>query len=159
MKRLTFLILFFSQILNANSGLFIPYLSPGITLSVNSSGMFVLSPKISIGIFNNQSFYNVTFGTSYSSDKGLYPHSFYEIQFGYQIPQISIGGRPLLLGGGFGITNPRDKDYPSSFRFTAFGGSFIFLNTTFLFDQPLKVEPGFQIVLPLPLIRIGNLNG
>jgi len=137
----------------------IPYISPGVTLSYNFNGSLVFSPKISVGLVENGNFINLTLGKSWSTDPKTYPHSFVEFQYGTLSFNLKFRNQKLFLGGGVGFSLPSKEDKPASFRLTLFGGFFYFLNMSFLFMEQTQYELGGQVVLPIPIIRIGNLNG
>ena len=138
-----------------------PYLSPGITLSWDLGGRFIVSPKISIGIYTNSKFYNVTFGRSTANTEGLYPHFFLECQVGRLTPPSSVKKRQIFWGGALGITIPERKPVNLSFRCAAFAGYLLFVNVTTLFTDGIHPEVGTQFVLPIPLKRfdLGPLGG
>ena len=137
-----------------------PYLSPGITFSFNFDGYFIVSPKISIGFVENGSFYNITYGKSWSSDTSAYPHYFIEFQSGAISTQLKYGKQNLFVGGGVGVTIPSAKtNHNPSFRITIFSGFMYFLNATFLLSDPFQSEIGGQVVLPIPLFKIRSLGG
>jgi len=137
------------------------YLSPGITLSINTNGYFVISPKLSLGIVENGGFCNITYAKAWSNDTTAYPHSFIEFQYGTQSPKLEFRKQYLFVGGGIGITIPSSPSWKKpSMRFTIFTGFLYYLNATILFTEPIQSDFGGQIVLPIPLnLKVGNLNG
>jgi len=161
--RSSFRMLLLNVVLSlASFGQPVTYVSPGITLSLNTNGYLVISPKISLGILRHDGFYNITYGKAWSWDTTAYPHSFVELQYGRQSSKVQYQKQPLFVGGGVGITIPSLKSGgKSSFRFTAFTGFLYFLNATLLIADPVQADFGGQIVLPIPLsgFEIGNLNG
>ncbi len=139
----------------------VAYVSPGVSLSYNLSGSFVISPKISFGLYQHRAFYNLTFGASFSPQAQSYPHTFGEIQFGALTPPSSWRKLQLFYGGGVGMTVPSKKNEPITPRFTFFTGNMVFLNVNVLLLDTTQSEIGTEFVLPIPMSHqsIGSIGG
>ena len=132
-----------------------PYLSPGLGLSWDLNGHFILSPKISAGFLQNGKFYNLTIGRSSSSDEHNYPHYYVEVQLGQLTTPSDYKKTQLFYGGGVGFTIPaNDTSAGVSFRASMFTGYLLFLNASILFNEKIQTELGGQVVLPIPLKRV-----
>jgi hypothetical protein len=154
MRNCLFWILFSFIWLTVARGKSLPYFSPGITLSLNFQGEFILSPKLSFGVYGDSRFYNITFGRSSGGSGNIYPHYFIEGQFGKLTPPSSPRRTQIFWGGGLGITIPQLHKSDVSLRCTAFTGNIVFLNFTALFRDTVCAEIGPQFVLPIPLRTI-----
>jgi hypothetical protein len=131
------------------------YISPGIGISWNFDGKFILTPKISLGVYNESIFYNLTFAYASASEETVYPHYLIEFQCGRLSPPMEYRKLQLFWGGGVGVTIPTtSKDSAASFRATVFTGNLLFLNLSILFTKRIQTEIGGQIVLPIPLSKI-----
>ena len=139
-----------------------PYISPGLGFSWDFNGHFIFSPKVSVGIFGNGIFYNITIGRSSSSDEKIYPHYYVEVQSGKLTEPSDHKKTQLFYGGGIGFTIPISKNDSSvSFRVSAFTGYLLFLNVTVIHMEKIQTELGGQVVLPIPLkgVEFGPLGG
>ena len=139
----------------------IPYFSPGITISWNLQGEFIISPKLSLGIYGDSRFYNITFGRSSGGTGDVYPHYFVEAQIGRLTPPSSFRMAQVFWGGGLGITIPQYQKSNISLRCSAFTGYLVFVNLTTLFVDGIHPDIGAQFVLPIPLTQIdfGSIGG
>jgi len=131
------------------------YVSPGVNISWDFSGAFIIGSKLSIGILKNGSFYNVTFGILNSNDKARYPYYYIECQYGVSSQYLESKGVILLngIGAGIGIhTNGEEKII--SYKVSLFSGNTIFINASFLYDKKINPDIGFEAVLPFPVISL-----
>jgi hypothetical protein len=137
----------------------LPYISPGLGVSWDFHGHFIVSPKLSIGIGNNNTFYNLTIGRSTSSETTKYPHIFIEVQTGHLTEPLDYRMIQLYLGGGIGLTIPTGSSSTGvSLRGSLFGGYGLFINTTILFEEKIRTELGLQLVAPIPLGEVPPLG-
>jgi hypothetical protein len=140
----------------------IPYVSPGIGIAWDFHGHLVISPKISVGINNNGTFYNLTFGIASSIDASLYPHYFIECQAGVLSEPLGFRKAQLFYGGGIGLTIPSSgQGKKPSMRVSLFTGFMFFLNVNILFTDTVRTDIGGQVVLPIPLKKVekGSIGG
>ena len=138
-----------------------PYVSPGVTVSWDFAGRFIVSPKVSVGVFGNGTFYNITVGRSSSSSDNIYPHYFVECQLGTLTAPSAFRKMQLFWGGGVGLTIPASSSNSSvSLRCSAFTGYFMFANLSLLFINGIQPDFGAQFVLPIPLkTDYGSIGG
>ena len=154
-KIFLFLILSFLSFPKLHAEDEIYYVSPGIGLSWNFSGQFILSPKLSIGMLQNIFIYNITFGWALSKADDHYPYYYIEAQTGsYDILTRAVQF-PLCTGLGIGVafhtSGSQTKTY---FKASVFTGFFLFARASFIYDNEWYPDIGLEPVIPLPLSQI-----
>ncbi len=127
------------------------YVSPGLTISWNFSGEFILSPKISFGVYENKTFYNLTFGYSSSKNENLFPYYFIEGQIGKLSDPMEFKKIQLFTGLGIGLNIHTNTNYDISYRASLFSGYGFFAKASFLYKDKLIPDLGLETVLPIPL--------
>ncbi len=128
------------------------YLSPGLSLSIDFSGNLIFSPKISIGIYQNKNFVNMTFGYVSTVTGEDYSYYYIEPQYGFLSDPSEIKKLQLFYGIGLGVAYLYSgKENKFVLKNSLFGGFGLFLNTSYLFDEAEKSDIGLQLVFPIPL--------
>lgn len=144
--KLIFLLLFLflsSGKLSAQEDLI--YLSPGITLGWNSSGFFTFSPKLSLGVCNQDGNYsNITFGIVGTAMQTINRYEYIELQ---------VGSVRHYISGGAGIAFTH-YDYNMKIvpKLSISAGFIIFANYDIAIrESSINSNFGLQAVAPIPL--------
>ncbi len=133
------------------------YISPGVRIGYDFNGHVSFGLKISVGVYDKDSFINLTWGKKFLiGEKKTIPYSNYSY-FDLQMGQFSgpMGKRKIQLffGGGIGLIFYRgaDKNHWAP-RITTFAGNLVFtaLDVNFIKEKKFHPDLGIQLVLPLP---------
>lgn len=148
-SMLSCVIIFASNIYAFEENIF--YISPGFCISWNLKGEMILSPKLSLGIYEKGTFYNITLGYSSSEDVKLFPYYFIEGQIGRLSNTMEFRKIQLLTGLGMGIGIHKGKGDPVSYRTSLFSGYMVFAKASFVYKEKIHPDLGLETVLPIPL--------
>jgi hypothetical protein len=137
----------------------IPYISPGLRIGYEFGNGFSVGAKISLGIFTDPEYYNITFGVRGVSHKkpssSVDEYNFIQFQAGY--PKRDSWDMAFLGGMGAGVvffTDKGGKRIKPIFNFSY--GLLLFLDVDIipLGASQFKVDAGTLGVLPIPLRKI-----
>ncbi len=130
------------------------YLSPGVNISWDFNGNFIIGPKVSLGILNKGMFYNLTLGILSSKNNIIYPYYYMEGQIG-KVSEITQSEFPLLSGFGIGVGyHTNDSNDKISYKLSLFSGYIVFINASVLYRNKIYSDLGFETVLPIPIKSI-----
>ncbi len=128
------------------------YLSPGLSLSIDFSGNLIFSPKISVGIYQNKKFVNMTFGYVSTVTGEDYSYYYIEPQYGFLSDPSGVKKLQLYYGIGLGVAYLNsEKGNKFVLKNSLFGGFGLFLNTSLLINEAEKSDIGLQLVFPISL--------
>ncbi|HXF90712.1 MAG TPA: hypothetical protein VNJ29_02145 [Candidatus Nitrosotenuis sp.] len=121
------------------------YLSPGFLIGINFDGAVFYGPKISYGLTHSKGFRNITIG--------------YLVERNSDNSSIFIEGqsanysKPVLLGGGVGLSIPYNNSSNSSIvlRLSTFAGYVGFVNNTILISNKVEDNINGELVIPFPV--------
>jgi hypothetical protein len=137
----------------------IPYISPGLRIGYEFGNGFSFGAKISLGIYTDPGYYNITLGVRAVSHKKPAPsvdeYNYIEFQAGY--PNRESWGAAFLGGAGAGIVFLRDRGIRKIKPiFNLSYGLILFLDADIipLDASEIKVDVGTLAVLPFPLKRV-----
>ena len=137
----------------------IPYISPGLRIGHEFGNGFSVGAKISLGIFTDPGYYNITFGFRGVSHKKPAPsvdeYNFIQFQAGY--PKRDSWGAAFLGGAGAGIVIFEDKGARRIKPiFNLSYGLLLFLDADIipLSASEFKLDVGTLAVLPIPLKEV-----
>ncbi|MGE5458412.1 MAG: hypothetical protein ACM3RX_08660 [Methanococcaceae archaeon] len=132
------------------------YLSPGITFGWNFGNGFAITPKIGLGVFNEDggTYYNMTYGFNFCPGKNYENSDFHS----YHFVEFEIGSIPKCSGGGLGIafwtSNNKTQICP---KLTAFIGLIFFVNMDVVItDNGINANLGLQPNIPFPIEHLKN---
>lgn len=137
------------------------YVSPGISISWDLNGNFIVSPKVSFGFLRDDVFYNITLGRTASSSDKTASYYFAETQFGILSNPMEFRRVQFFSGGGIGVNyHPNNQENTFSFRASAFIGYCAFLKATVITKDSINADFGLEAVLPIPLnFKFGSIGG
>lgn len=135
----------------------IPYISPGIKIGWDSNRGFTMGPKLGIGLSDtdDDKFLNLTVGIKSFQISGSGNSQFFFLDV--QIGSYSVTESVIAFGGGVGLLFGREEgEFTVSPRTTVFLGLIVFptLDFNFWLDDQISYEPGFELVLPIPLKKV-----
>jgi hypothetical protein len=137
----------------------IPYISPGLRIGYDFGNGFSVGAKISLGIFTDPGYYNITLGVRGVSHKKPVPsvdeYNFIQFQAGY--PKWGPREMAFLGGAGAGIVFFKDKGINRIKPiFNLSYGLLLFLDADIipLSASEFKVDVGTLGVLPIPLRKL-----
>ena len=130
------------------------YVSPGADVSWDLDGEFIFSPKISIGFYENKTFYNLTLGYVSSENVKLYPYYYIEPQFGKLSDPMEFRKLQIFTGLGLGVAiHNKATGSNISLRASLFSGFGLFVKSSFLYSETLYTDIGLEAILPIPLSK------
>jgi hypothetical protein len=137
------------------------YISPGIGLSWDLNGNFIISPKLSIGYYSDSKFINLTVGRVSGNNNLVYPYYFIEGQYGVLSEPMEFRKLQLFSSIGVGINIHSNEEYRSvSFRSSLFFGYGAFLKATIITKEKINADIGIEAVAPIPMnFKLGSPGG
>ena len=137
----------------------IPYISPGLRIGYEFGNGFSVGAKISLGVFTDPGYFNITFGFRGVSHKKPVPsvdeYNFIQFQAGY--PKRESWDMAFLGGAGAGVVFFKDEGGNRIKPiFNLSYGLLLFLDADIipLDGSKFKVDVGTLGVLPMPLRKL-----